>query len=133
MHLRAIGVILGLASGVGFAAALGSPHEKALQQAVESFEKIGATLKKIVDEESAATAKPELKKSADAFVEARTAAEKLDPPDKEEKQRLEKIYKPKLEDAMKKMNTEVRRVAQIPGGKEALKEIAVVLRKDEKK
>ena len=49
---------------------------------------------------------------------------------RDEKTRLEKLYKPKLEEALKKMFGEVRRVEGIPGGKDALKEIAGVLKKD---
>ena len=103
---------------VGFAgAAQGSSYEQALQQVVESFDKIGVTLKTIVDEESAAAAKPDLRKSAASFLEARTKAAKMPPPEKDEKVRLEKLYKPKLDASMKKMFTEVRRVEAIPGGK----------------
>lgn len=110
----------------------GSPYEQALQKVVDSFEKIGASLKTIVDEDSATAAKPELKKAANTFLEARAKAEKMQPPEKDEKVRLEKLFKPKLEEAMKKMFTEVRRVELIPGGKDALKEIAGVLKKDRK-
>jgi hypothetical protein len=119
---------------VGFAGgAQDSPYEQALQQVVESFDKIGVTLKTIVDEESAAAAKPDLRKSAASFLEARTKAAKMPPPEKDEKVRLEKLYKTKLDAAMKKMFTEVRRVEAIPGGKNALKEISAVLKKDGKK
>jgi uncharacterized protein YnzC (UPF0291/DUF896 family) len=124
-------VILSLA--VGFAAAQqASPYEQALQQVIDSFDTIGTTLKTIVDEETAAGAKPTLRKSSDAFLEARAKATKMQPPEKAEKERLEKTYKPKLEAAMKKMFTEVFRVKEIPGGKDALKEISSVLKKDEK-
>ena len=125
-----LGIVL---VGVGFAVgAQDSPYEQALQQVVESFDKIGVTLKTIVDEESAAAAKPDLRKSAASFLEARAKAAKMPPPEKVEKVRLEKLYKPKLEAAMKKMFTEARRVEAIPGGKDALKEISAVLKKDGK-
>ncbi len=109
-----------------------SPYEKALTQIVESFEKIGTTLKNISDEEAANNAKPDLRKAADTFLKVRAEAAKLQPPEKDEKLRLEKQFKPRLQDAMKKMFIEIQRVAVIPGGKEALKEIADVLKKDEK-
>jgi hypothetical protein len=125
-----IGILL---VAVGFAGGTqGSPYEQALQQVVDSFDKIGLSLKTIVNEESAAAAKPDLRKSAASFVEARTKAAKLQPPEKDEKVRLEKLYKPKLDAAMKKMFTEVRRVEAIPGGKDALKEISGILKKDGK-
>ena len=110
-----------------------SPYEKVLGQVVDSFEKIGATLKNIMDEDAAIAAKPELRKAADAFVKVRTLATKMQPPEKDEKLRLEKRFKPKIEDAMKKMFIEIQRVQVIPGGKDALKEIASVLAKDDKK
>jgi hypothetical protein len=128
-----VGSICILLLAAGFASGTqGSPYEQALQQVVESFDKIAMSLKSIVDEESAAAAKPELRKSAASFLDARTKAAKLPPPEKDEKARLEKLYKPKLEASMKKMFTEVRRVEAIPGGKDALKEISAVLKKDSK-
>lgn len=131
--MRAVWSVTVSLFAVGFVAgSQGSPYEKSLQVVVDSFEKIGATLKTIVDEESAGAAKPDLRKAADAFVEARAKAAKMQPPEKEEKVRLEKQYKPKIEEAMKKIFTEIRRVEVIPGGKEALKEIAGVLKKDGK-
>ena len=133
MDLRALGVFFCWSAAAWVAAAQASPYEKALAQVLDSFDKIGATLKTIVDEESAGAAKPALRKSADAFVDARAKAAKLQPPDKEEKLRLEKLFKPKIEEALKKMTIQVRRVELVPGGKEALKEIAGVLKKDDKK
>lgn len=124
------GIVL---TAVGLAGAVqDSPHEKALKTAVESLDKIGATLKTIVDEDSAGASRPELKKAAAAFLEARERGDKLPPPEKEEKERLKKLYKPKLEEAMRKIQQEVRRVDQIPGGREALKEISGVFKKDGK-
>jgi hypothetical protein len=133
MRVRITAIFFWLATAAWIVAAQGSPYEQALQQGVDGLEKIGTTLKTIVDEESAAAAKPALRKSADAFVESKAKAAKLPPPEKEEKARLEKQFKPKFDEAIKKMNTEIRRVESIPGGKEALKEIAHALKKDDKK
>ena len=132
MKARAGSIVVVLATLSFAAASQVSPYEETLKQAIEGFEKIGATLRKIDDEASAAAAKPELRKSADAFLDARAKAAKMQPPEKAEKVRLEKQYKPKLEEAMKKMFTEVRRVEFIDGGKEALREISGVLKKDSK-
>ena len=109
-----------------------SPYEKTLQTMIGNLDKIGVTLKTIVDEESADAAKPTLRKEAVIWIEARAKAAKLPPPERDEKTRLEKMYKPKLEEAMRRVFTEVRRVENIPGGKEALKEINGVLKKDGK-
>ena len=132
MKIRAASVGIVLVSLAFAAAQDNSPYEKALQKVIDSFENIGASLKTIVNEDSAAAAKPDLKKAATAFLDARASAAKLEPPEKDEKLRLEKNYKPKLEAAMKKMFTEVIRVSAIPGGKDALKEISGVLKKDSK-
>ena len=115
-----------------FAAGGGSPHEKIMQEMLGALHAIGTSLKTITDEDTAAAAKPALKKANDAFVDARTRAAKLPAPEKDEKVRLEKAYKPKFEESMKKMNVERTRVEFVPGGKDALKEIAGVLDKDRK-
>ena len=132
MRIPILGILLVLGSCSLLAAGEGSPYEKALQQVVDSFNKIGDSLKTIVDEDSAMAARPELRKAAAGFLDARTKAEKMQPPEKAEKVRLEKAFKTKLEDAMKKMFTETRRVELGPGGKDALKEISGILKKDSK-
>lgn len=132
MKTRMLGLVIVLiALGVARAGE-GSAYEKSLQQVLDSFDKIAASLKGIVDEDSATAAKPELRKAADNFVDARAKAEKMQPPEKDEKVRLEKQFKAKLEASMKKMFTEVRRVELLPGGKDALKEISGILKKDSK-
>lgn len=110
----------------------GSPYEKALTDMIGSLDTIGMTLKTIIDEDSAVAAKKPLRGAAKIWIDARARAAKLQPPERTEKTRLEKLYKPKLEESLKKMFTEIRRVENIPGGKDALKEIAGVLKKDEK-
>ena len=132
MTTRIAGIVVALASASLAFSAQASPYAQALQQVVDSFEAIGKSLKTIVDEDSAGAARPDLRKSAKLFEEARAKAAKMQPPEKDEKIRLEKQFKPKLEDAMKKMFTEIRRVEQIPGGRDALKELAGVLKKDGK-
>lgn len=124
-------VIVSLTAGVAVAVQ-GSPHEQTLQQMIGSLDKIVGKLKTITDEPSADASKDDLRAAAKSFVEARTKAAKLPQPEKDEKRRLEKVYKPKLDEVLKKMNGEMRRVEAIPGGKEALKEIAPVLKKDGK-
>lgn len=109
-----------------------SPYEKALEKVVQSFDKISDSLKTIIDEDSANTAKPELRKAADAFIAVRAKADQMQPPEKDEKIRLEKLFKPKMDASMKRMFTEMVRVELIPGGKEALKEISGVLKKPAK-
>jgi hypothetical protein len=133
MKARAGCVVLMIAAVGAALAGEGSPHEKAIQQMIGNLDEIAKSLKTIIDEETADAAKPDLRKSAKAWVDTRARAAKMPPPEKDEKVRLERLYKPKIEESMRKMFIEVRRVENIPGGKEALKEIAIVLKKDEKK
>jgi hypothetical protein len=129
MKIRAAGVAI-LLLGLGcVAAGEASPYEKTLQTMIGSLDVIAKSLRTIIDEDTAGAAKADLRKSAGVWIEARAKAGKLPPPEKDEKVRLEKIYKPKLEEALRKLNIEVRRVENIPGGKEALKEIGGVLKK----
>src|SRR5688572_23161122 len=109
-----------------------SPYVQAIEQMLKSMEEIGASLKTIDTEESAGAAKPALRKAAVSWIEARDKAAKLQAPEKAEKERLTRLYKPKLEEALKKVFRELPRVEAIPGGKEALKEISGVLKKDGK-
>ena len=114
-------------------AALGSPsHEQLAEKMLASLDKITMVLKGIEGDDAAKDAKPELRKAADSWIEARAQAGKLPPPEKDEKERLVKIYRPKIDATLKKMFIEIQRVSVIPGGKDALKEIAGVLKKDEK-
>lgn len=131
IRVASIAIVLFGLSAIA-AAQDGSPYEKSLLKVLDSFDKISNSLKTIVSEDTAAAAKPKLREAADAFVEARTAATKLDPPEKAEKVRLERVYRPKIDEAMKKMFVEAVRVNAIPGGRDALKEIAGVLKKDGK-
>jgi hypothetical protein len=132
MILRA-GCAVVMLVALGMAGGENSPYEKAIQKMIGSLDEIAVTLKTIVDEDTAGAAKPDLRKSATVWIETRAKAAKLQPPEKEEKARLEKLYKPKLEESMRKMFIEIRRVESVPGGKDALKEIGGVLKKDETK
>jgi hypothetical protein len=133
MKLRAGSIAVMLLAIGAAAAGENSPYEKAIQKMIGSLDEIAATLKTIIDEDTAGAAKLDLRKSAGVWIETRDKAAKLLPPEKEEKARLEKLYRPKLEESMRKMFIEVRRVENIPGGKEALKEISGVLKIEEKK
>jgi hypothetical protein len=132
MATRAWAAVLTLFSVACVVAGEASPYEKALEKVVQSFDKISDSLKTIIDEDSANTAKPELRKAADAFIAVRAKADQMQPPEKDEKIRLEKLFKPKMDASMKRMFTEMVRVELIPGGKEALKEISGVLKKPAK-
>jgi hypothetical protein len=104
-------------------------HEEVVKQMLASMDKITMTLTSITNEESAGAAKPGLRKAAKEWVELRAKVEKLPPPPREEKERLDKEYKEKLVTANKKLTAEKIRVDNIPGGPEAIKEIRGVFAK----
>jgi hypothetical protein len=115
---------------ISLAPAGGEPsHEDVIKQMLAGLDKITMSLTTITNEESAEAAKPELRKAAKEWVELRAKVEKLPPPPREEKDRLDKEYKEKLVTARKKLVAEQIRVQNIPGGPEALKEIRSVLAK----
>ncbi|MCS7045659.1 MAG: hypothetical protein NZO58_04820 [Gemmataceae bacterium] len=102
-------------------------HDAVVRNMLDAIESITRTLTTVTDQESAAAAKGELAKIAKEWLALRAAAEKLPPPPREEKDRLEKEYKGKIEAAQLKLAAEVARVRNVPGGLEALQEIRSVL------
>jgi hypothetical protein len=127
-----IAIGLALLFGAVVAAGEGGAHEEVIKQMTAAIDKLGAALEGVQDEDTAKAIRPDLKKHAGVFVEARKKAEKLPPPEAEEKDRLTKELKPKLEEAMKKLFTQVRRVERLPGGQDALLELRPVLNKNGK-
>src|SRR4051794_32879495 len=107
--------------------------EDVLKSMLGTMDQITKTLSGITDEDTAKAARPELKKSAEEWQAVRKKAEHLPPPSKEEKDRLAKEYKKKLEDSQKKLFEEISRVQGVPGGKAALLEVSKVLGKQPKK
>jgi biopolymer transport protein ExbB/TolQ len=103
-----------------------------IKEVIVTLEKMTATLATIQDQETAKAARPELRKTAAKWQEIRDKEDKLKPPAKEEKDRLEKEYKEKLQTAIKKLMREFERVKRVPGGTEALQEISSVLKKKTK-
>jgi hypothetical protein len=102
-------------------------HDDVVKQMLGVLDKLSKSLTAINSQASADAARPELKKLAKEWMQTRQAAEKLPPPSREDKDRLEKEYKGKLEAAQKKLYGEVVRVRMVPGGPEALQEIRGVL------
>jgi hypothetical protein len=106
--------------------------EDVVKQVLETMGSLTTTLLTIRDEETAKSAQPELRKTAGQWRLIKKQAEGLPPPSKEEKDRLAKQYKTKLEEAQKKLFGEVARVSIVPGGRAALLEISGVLEKKTK-
>jgi hypothetical protein len=124
-----------LLSGLVLAAILSVParggdnaaFEAVLKDMLATMDKLTATLAAVKDEATAKAARPELQKDAQHFVAIRKKAETIRPPNKEEKEKLEKEYRPKLFESQKKLFAEIARVGAVPGGKEALKELSEFL------
>jgi hypothetical protein len=106
--------------------------EDVVKQMLDTMGSLTTTLATIRDDETAQSAHPELRKTAGKWQLIKKKAEDLPPPSKEEKDRLTKQYKTKLEEAQKKLFGEVARVSVIPGGRGALLEISSVLGKKSK-
>jgi hypothetical protein len=103
----------------------GSPHEVLVKDMIAALEQASKVLMGIVDEGSVEAARPELKKTALRLRELRKKARQLKQPSKAEKDRLETEYRDKMDEALKKLRNESIRVKAIPGGPEAVKELAV--------
>jgi hypothetical protein len=116
-------------SGALFSAQNGGPAtlEDVIKETLATLDQLTMSLKTVEDEKSAEAARPELRKAAERFVAVRSKAETMKPPAKEEKERLEKEYKPKLFEAQKKLYGEIGRIKLLPGCQGALKEIRAVV------
>jgi len=93
-------------------------HESVLKELISVLDKLTGVLGTVKDEPSAKAAVPEVKKVLGRLEEVNKKAKALPQPDKEEKDRIAKLYRPKLEEAIKKQREEVTRVKAIPGGSE---------------
>jgi hypothetical protein len=101
-----------------------------VKEVLETLDKITTSLTTVKDEATAKAAVPDLRKGVARFKELRDMAGKAKPPSTEEKNRLKKEYKEKLEKATAKAFAEIARVKKVPGGAEALKEINLVFKKE---
>ncbi len=99
-------------------------HEAIVKDMLATLGQAAKVLAGITDEGSANAARPDLKKIGQHLSELRKKADAVKPPTKKEKDRLETEYREKFEDVLKKLRTESFRVKGIPGGAEAVKEIA---------
>lgn len=101
-----------------------------IKEILDTMDKLTTQLEGIKDEDTAKASKNDLKKSTGRWLEIRKKSEKMKPPSKEEKDRLEKEFKGKLQAAQKKLFAEIARVKTVPGGPEALKEIRGLIDKN---
>lgn len=112
--------------------AQGPRFEEVVKDMLGTMEKLTGVLGTIKDEDTAKAAKPDLRQIAGRWQELRKKAETMKPPSKEEKERLEKEYKEKLQTAQRKLFAEIARVNGVAGGKDALQEISTILKKGKK-
>jgi len=123
--------LLGL-SGLVLAGSSGAGEAKladVVKEMLDTMEKMTTSLGAIKDEATAKTATPDLRKAALHWKELYNKAEKIKPPSKQESERLKKAYKEKIEATHKKLFGEIARVKNVPGGRDALKEIKLVVDK----
>lgn len=126
------GLVLGIVFGwVCCAAAQEQPmpqsrYEEVVAEGLKNLQQMTKTLELIMDEASAQTARPDLKKLAEQFVALRARAAALPQPDQAERQRLVELYQKKLVEAVERWRSEMRRVRLISGGPEALQELAIL-------
>jgi hypothetical protein len=93
------------------------------QDLIKTFQSATEILTAIKDEASAKAAAPKLKKIGEKLRDLHKKALELGQPTKEQKERLKKEYKEKMEAAQKSLKKELQRVQGVPGGKDALKEL----------
>lgn len=105
-----------------------SQAEDVVAKMLGQLEKMADALTSMKDEETSAAAREGLKKHVAAFRELRAQADKMSPPSREVKDRIEKEYKKKIIKVQERLMLEVTRVrATVPGGRMALTEVSELL------
>src|SRR5579862_3718931 len=107
-------------------------YEGVVKELLGTVESLTKTLQTIKDRDSAEAARPELKKTAHKILDLRKKAEEWKQPNKEEKDRLAKEYAPKLEAAVKQFREATIIAKGVPGGEEAVAELAILKDKNDK-
>jgi hypothetical protein len=108
-------------------------HEEVLGKLLGSLQAIGKSLEGITDEATATSARPDLKKRAQDFREARKLSEQASPPSPEEREKIAKTWQPKFVEIRKMLEAQIARVQRVPGGKATLEELKPVFEPTEKK
>ena len=95
-----------------------SPYETVLKELVAALDGVTKVLAGVRTEANARDAVPEVKKAVSRLKEVQKKAAALPQPEKAEKDRVSKLYRPKLQESISKLTTEIARVKAIPGGSE---------------
>lgn len=111
-----------LAVGAGRA---GTDHAAVAKEMLATLGDVVKTLRGISNEATANAARPDLKKAGLKLDELRRKARALKQPTKEEKEKLERDFQPKFDEVLRDLRLETVRVKGLPGGAEAVKEIAL--------
>jgi hypothetical protein len=101
--------------------------EKVLDEMIPAFGKLNESLATIKDKKSFEVATPTLKTIADQMVLLKDRGKKLGEPKGKMKDELETKYKAKLEEAARKLATEMLRIKRLTDGEEFVKEISNML------
>lgn len=101
--------------------------DKVLEEMIPTFGKLSTTLTKVVDKRSYDDAKPALQEVARQLVALKERGAKLGEPMGKTKDLLEIKYKAKLEEAARKLSTEMLRIKALTNGDEMVKEISMML------
>jgi septal ring factor EnvC (AmiA/AmiB activator) len=107
-------------------------YEGLVKDLLGTVESLTKTLQTIKDRDSAEAARPELKKAAHKMLDLRKKAEEWNQPNKEEKDRLAKEYAPKFEAAVKQFRDATIIAKGVPGGEDAVAELAILKDKNDK-
>ena len=120
-----VAVLLGLAAPA-LAQDAAASYEAVVKDMIAATDRLTGVLAAIKDSASAEAARPELKKAAAEFVAVRKLAATLPQPDQKERDRIVKEYQKKLSQAVERFLEERARVGRVPGGRDALQELAAL-------
>jgi hypothetical protein len=109
-----------VAGSTGWAA---DTFESVTEEMIKGMNDAADLLTGIKDKQSADAAKPKLKTLGKKLADLKKRAEKLGKPTKEVEDKLKAKYEEKIKQAADRLLQETFRVANVEGGKEALKEL----------
>jgi hypothetical protein len=108
-------------------------YEEVVVQTLAALDLMTKILVTVKDAPSAEAARPDLKQAAVKFVEVRKKAEQLKQPDQTQKDLIAKKFEKNMAKAVQQLRAEIRRVQDVPGGLNLLKELDPVLKYPPKK
>src|SRR5262245_39463770 len=99
-------------------------HESLIKEMIAAFNDAADILATIKDKASADAAKPKLKKLGDKIRDIEARMDKLGKPkSKDQKEKVNQLIEKDFVAACDRLATELARIADVPGGPEALKEL----------